>query len=127
MKERDRLLSAHRIPGKGLAILPALFFFTQMFTDQLSERFSFIEKLLKMVSNLDLADAAEVVDQLLPLLHGHGRNASPDLFISELSHVVPLCVWPPGVCGGDKRHALTTLYQRDRVLIVGRTRAPSAD
>jgi hypothetical protein len=46
----------------------------------LSERLSFIEKLLKMVSDLDLAHTAKVVDQLLPLLHGHRLDASPHFF-----------------------------------------------
>ena len=33
-----------------------------------------------MVSDLDLAHTAKVVDQLLPLLHGHRLDASPHFF-----------------------------------------------
>jgi hypothetical protein len=40
----------------------------------------------EMVSDLDLAYAAEVVDKLLTLLHGHRLDASLDLSVCQFAH-----------------------------------------
>jgi hypothetical protein len=47
-----------------------------------------------MVSDLDLAHAAEVVDQPPTILHGHCRNPSPYLIVRQTSMISVMAVPP---------------------------------